>query len=270
MAEDDRGSFIWYELITTDPAGAKRFYDAVVGWSIAEEAAPLPDGGEYRMIGRSDGKFAGGVFNFPPGSHDDGPPPVWLGYIHVPDVDAAVAELESAGSKVLMPAWTNEGVGRMAMVADPWGAQFYVMTPQPPPGDPDAKSDVFDYTKPQHVRWNELQTDDPAGALALYGKLFGWQQNGAMPMGELGDYQFLGNEDGMFGAVMPRMKEVPTSVWTYYIGVDDIDRAVTAVRDGGGSITQEPIQIPGGDFSAMGIDPQGATFGLVGPPREAA
>ena len=26
-----RGSFIWYELITPDPDGAKRFYDAVVG-----------------------------------------------------------------------------------------------------------------------------------------------------------------------------------------------------------------------------------------------
>ena len=28
------GSFIWYELMTPDPAAAKRFYDAVVGWNI--------------------------------------------------------------------------------------------------------------------------------------------------------------------------------------------------------------------------------------------
>jgi len=26
-----RGSFIWYELMTPDPEGAKAFYDAVVG-----------------------------------------------------------------------------------------------------------------------------------------------------------------------------------------------------------------------------------------------
>ena len=31
------GSFIWYELMTPDPAGSKRFYDAVVaGWTIED------------------------------------------------------------------------------------------------------------------------------------------------------------------------------------------------------------------------------------------
>ncbi len=28
----EQGDFIWYELMTPDPAGAKAFYDAVVGW----------------------------------------------------------------------------------------------------------------------------------------------------------------------------------------------------------------------------------------------
>ena len=28
------GDFIWYELMTPDPVGAKAFYDAVVGWDI--------------------------------------------------------------------------------------------------------------------------------------------------------------------------------------------------------------------------------------------
>ena len=31
---DDRGAFIWYELMTPDAAAAKAFYDAVVGWDI--------------------------------------------------------------------------------------------------------------------------------------------------------------------------------------------------------------------------------------------
>mgnify|MGYP006331493353 CR=1 FL=1 len=34
-----QGSFIWYELMTTDSAGAKAFYDAVVGWDIDAASA---------------------------------------------------------------------------------------------------------------------------------------------------------------------------------------------------------------------------------------
>ncbi|WP_410961981.1 hypothetical protein, partial [Salmonella sp. SAL4359] len=56
--DNPSGDFIWYELITPDPEGAKAFYDAVVGWDIGEAA---PEFNGYRMIGRSDGKSAGGV-----------------------------------------------------------------------------------------------------------------------------------------------------------------------------------------------------------------
>lgn len=39
----DPGSFIWYELITTDADAAAKFYGAVVGWNIAPRAeAPAP------------------------------------------------------------------------------------------------------------------------------------------------------------------------------------------------------------------------------------
>ena len=86
-----------------------------------------------------------------------------------------------------------------------------------------------------------------------------------MPMGELGDYLFIGREDRMFGAIMPRMPAAPASRWNYYIGVGDIDRAVSITREQGGTIVQEPSAIPGGEFSAVAVDPQGASFGLVGP-----
>ena len=41
-----------------------------------------------------------------------------------------------------MPAYDIPGVGRIAMVTDPDGAPFYLMTPAPPAGRPDAESDV--------------------------------------------------------------------------------------------------------------------------------
>ena len=257
-----RGDFIWYELLTTDIAGAKRFYDAVVGWSI-QDKSDFPN--DYRMIGRSDGKFAGGAMQLTEEMKQHGGRPTWLGYILVPDVDASVASIQLQGGQIHMPAFDIPGVGRVAMVTDPQGAPFYIMKPRPPEGDPEAKSDVFSPTEPQRVRWNELSTTDQDGAIDFYKSEFGWQQEGAMPMGEMGDYRFIQANGANIGAIMRKPPQRPVSVWTYYIGVDDIDRAIQAVKDGGGQILNGPNEIPGGEFALNAIDPQGAAFGLVGP-----
>jgi hypothetical protein len=256
------GSFVWYELITPDPDGAKAFYDAVVGWTI-EATASFPNG--YRMIGRSDGKSAGGLLPLTDEMREHGARPVWLGYIAVDDVDDEVARIEADGGKALMPPFDIPDVGRVAMVADPQGAPFYVMKPIPPAGQPDAESDVFSVDQPQHVRWNELSTSEQDSAIGFYTRRFGWAQEGDMDMGEYGRYAFIQRGGLMIGAIMPRMPDMPVSLWTYYIGVDDIDRAAAAVNAGGGKILNGPMEIPGGEYALNGMDPQGAAFGLVGP-----
>ncbi|MXP27248.1 VOC family protein [Porphyrobacter algicida] len=261
---DDRGAFIWYELMTTDADGASAFYKSVVGWDIAAQPSGDSDM-DYRMITRSDGGFAGGVLNLTREMCDNGARAGWLGYIHVPDVDAAIATLGKAGGSVQMPPVDMEGVGRMAMVADPQGAVFYLMAPSPPPDDPDAKSDVFDYEKAQHFRWNELWTTDQDAAVSLYTGLFGWTQEGAMPMGAMGDYLFIQQNGGGIGAIGKAQPGGEGSRWQYFVGVDDIDRACKAVTDSGGQLLGEPQQIPGGEYSVYAHDPQGASIGLVGP-----
>ncbi|MES2136745.1 MAG: VOC family protein [Pseudomonadota bacterium] len=172
-AASDQGSFIWYELMTPDPVGAKAFYDSVVGWNIGD---PAPGPIEYRMIGRSDGGDAGGVLTLSDEMAQHGAKPAWLGYLYVDDVDASVASIQDAGGSVHMAASDIPNVGRIAMVADPQGAPFYIMKPIPPAGDPNAKSDVFSVDQPQHVRWNELSTTDPDAALEFYQRRFGWTQ----------------------------------------------------------------------------------------------
>ena len=257
------GGFIWYELITPDPAAAKRFYDAVVGWNIGVDS--VAPGIDYRMIMRSDGGMAGGVMTLTDDMRSGGARPIWLGYLQASDVDSKVAAIAADGGALIMPPWDQPGVGRLAMVSDPSGAPFYLMAPIPPDGNPDASSDVFSVDQPQHVRWNELWSSDPPGSIAFYARHFGWVQDGDMDMGEMGKYQFLSHAGVMIGAVMPRMPDVPSDKWNFYIGVDDIDRAAEAVRSGGGQVFQEPIEIPGGEFALNGVDPGGAMFGLVGP-----
>ena len=256
------GDFIWYELMTPDAEGSKAFYDAVVGWNIGEGVAEYNG---YRMIGTADGAFTGGVLPLTDEMQQHGARPTWLGYLNVRDVDAKIAEIESAGGKTLMPATDIPNVGRIAMAADPSGAPFYIMKPTPPANDPNAVSDVFSVDQPQHVRWNELSSTGQDGAIAFYKRQFGWQQDGAMPMGEMGDYKFIYANGVRIGAIMRKPPQLPASLWTYYIGVDDIDRASEAIKNGGGQILHGPIEIPGGEFSLNAIDPQGASFAVVGP-----
>src|SRR6185437_10218850 len=253
------GSFIWYELMTTDAEGAKAFYDAVVGWTIGD-ASPEFQG--YRMLGRSDGKFAGGVLPLTDEMQQHGARPMWLGYINVDDVDRSAASIEAAGGKTLMK-HDIPNVGRIAMIADPQGAPFYIMKPIPPANDPNARSDVYSREAPQRVAWNELMTSDQNGAIDFYLGQFGWTKGDAMPMGEMGTYQLLNHDGDTIGAVMTKAPDKPTR-WRFYIRVDDVERAKSTIESKGGTIVHGPMEVPGGDRVLIGIDPHGAEFALVG------
>jgi predicted enzyme related to lactoylglutathione lyase len=249
------GTPIWYELITADPDAAQAFYEKVVGWSAVPFANDtLVDAGGYTVFNAPDGQGVAGLMKAP----EPGPRPGWYGYIGVDDVDAAAAKITAAGGTVHMPPTTLEGVGRMAMVADPQGVTFYVMKGASPEA-----STAFKRMAPGHGEWNELQTSDDAAALAFYADQFGWAKDGAMPMGEMGDYSFLSHDGGMIGAVMKAPPGV-TPGWSYFFRVGSIEDAKGRIEAGGGTIVQGPMEVPGGDWVIYASDPQGAAFGVVG------
>ena len=255
-----QGSHIWYELMTTDPDGTTAFYGAVVpGWTVGQ---PIGGDQDYRIIGRSDGGSAGGVLALTEDMRQHGARPVWLGYIGADDVDATARQVEAKGGKLLMPAF-DIPQGRIAMVTDPQGNPFYIMKPIPPAGQEDRQSDVFSPDQPQRVSWNELSTADPVAARTFYGELFGWTSDDFMPMGEYGEYRFFDHGSLRIGAVSGMMPDGHPG-WRYYIRVPSISKAVEAVKAGGGTITLEPMEVPGGDTIVIGNDPQGAEFALVG------
>ncbi len=255
-----QGSHIWYELMTTDPDAAGRFYAAVVpGWSFGER---MPGDQDYRMIERGDGGSAGGVFGLKADQLEHGARPIWMGYVGVDDVDGTVAQIEARGGKALMPAF-DIPQGRIAMVADPQGNPFYIMKPVPPAGQEDKQSDVFSPTESGRVSWNELPTPDPAAARQFYGELFGWTSDEFMPMGELGEYRFFDHHGLRIGALSPCMAGAPAG-WRYYIRVPSISKSVEAVKAGDGTVAMGPQEVPGGDQIIIGHDPQGAEFALVG------
>lgn len=254
------GDFIWYELMTNDAEGAKAFYDAVVGWNIGEGVAEFNG---YRMIGRSDGGMAGGVLPLTDEMQKEGARPTWLGYVYVSDVDAAAQKIAQAGGKTLMPPFDIPTVGRIAMVADPQGAPFYVMKPIPPEGRENEPSDVFSADKNGRVAWNELSTSDSVAARKFYGDQFGWESGEFMDMGENGEYRFLDHHGQRIGALCGVM-DGQQPKWRYYIRVPSISKAKDTVESKGGKVVMGPMEVPGGDHIIIGVDPQGAEFALVG------
>ena len=116
-----QGSWIWYELMTPDPDGAKAFYDAVIGWNISTGHGNDTD---YGFLSNADGSMVGGLLRLSKEMTDRGTRPCWLGYLGVDDVDASLAAIALAGGTTLMPAFDIPGTGRIAMVADCCGAPF--------------------------------------------------------------------------------------------------------------------------------------------------
>ncbi|CAL9584989.1 Putative glyoxylase CFP32 [Streptomyces sp. enrichment culture] len=123
------GSLCWVELYTPDVPAAAAYYRAVLG--LETSAVPFP-GGTYTCVNPAgqaeDGMFGGLV---PTSGGPAGAEPGWLPYFEVPDADAAVTGAEELGGTVRAPATDVEGVGRVARLADPYGARFAVIRTAP-------------------------------------------------------------------------------------------------------------------------------------------
>ncbi len=254
------GEPIWYELLTKDLARATSFYSGLVGWNVVDAAMP---GMEYHlaMLGPA---AIGGMLPLTDEMCEAGAMPCWLPYFGVDDVDASVDKAVAGGAVVQMPAFDVPEVGRMAMLSHTQVGMFYVMR-----GVSEEASTSFAARAPAvgHAAWNELASSDPVAAKAFLHDVFGFTKTGGMDMGPLGEYEFLSIAGGEFaiGAVMPLMDGMPVSLWTTYFRIADIDAGAAFVADNGGTVLQAPMEIPGGDYSFVAMDPDGAVFGCVGP-----
>jgi uncharacterized protein len=54
--------------------------------------------------------------------------------------------------------------------------------------------------------------------------------------------------------------------WCYYVRTKDTKAAVPVIEKSGGKILNGPMEVPGGDWVAQGMDPQGAVFAISSKP----
>jgi predicted enzyme related to lactoylglutathione lyase len=253
MADKLLGSFVWCELLTTDTAAAESFYKKVVGWT----AKPFGPDGSYTVLNNSSGSGVGGMMKLPDQAKQMGAPPHWMMYIGTPDVDGMAMRIVQLGGRVHKQPEDIPTVGRFAVVQDPTGASFAIFTPKPPAGSPEPKKGpIGDFS------WFELYTPNPEGAWKFYQALFGWEKTSAMDMGEMGVYQMFGRGGGIpNGGIMKPPPGAPPA-WMPYAMVKDAKAAAATATANGGKIVNGPMEVPGGDWIATGMDPQGAMFSV--------
>ncbi|ARF65412.1 MULTISPECIES: VOC family protein [Streptomyces] len=126
-------SFLWAELYTPDVPAAAAFYTSVFGWGTDELKV---EGTDYTYTtahpagADADASF-GGLVRMGDVPTEAARGPHWLPYFAVADVAATVAVARRLGGTETLAAMEVPGVGTMANVADPYGAVFAVMRPEP-------------------------------------------------------------------------------------------------------------------------------------------
>lgn len=244
------GKVIWYDLITEDVDGARRFYGDMFGWTFEE--ATGPEGRNY-SVARLGNIYVAGLV--PIASRSDGQVVSrWLAYLSVEDVDAALSRAVSAGGEIAVPA-RNVALGRVAAIIDKDRAVIGLARSKI--GDPDDNTTAPAPGKPV---WTELLSNDPAMATLFYSNVVGMTASTTERRG--GAYTFLSasgrNRAGILGNPNPGWQPL----WLTYFGVDDpAAAAARAVALGGKILMDVSPELRGGTMAVI-ADPSGAVLVL--------
>jgi uncharacterized protein len=117
------GEICWRELRTRDLAAAVDFYSKLFGWTL-EQSSLTPTPYKEIIVGN---EAAGGMMAIDESWGPEPPPSHWACYIAVANADETAAKITENGGQVRVPPFDAPGVGRMAMVADPSGADFAII-----------------------------------------------------------------------------------------------------------------------------------------------
>lgn len=113
--------------------------------------------------------------------------------------------------------------------------------------------------------WVELGTPDMVASVAFYGALFGWEVPESENAEQTGGYRIALKDGKPAAGMMPLMQEGQPPAWTAYVSVDDADAIAAAVKEAGGNVIAEPMDVMDLGKMAVFADPTGAVFGIWQP-----
>lgn len=244
MAEG--GMPYWIDLMTSDVRKSSHFYGELLGWDFEE----LYVG--YR-VARVQGLPVAAIVDKP----EDSPlPDTWVTYFLADDIEALVQRVKDLGGRVLAePADVN--LGRMALLVDTSGGLFGAIEPY-------SEEAFIAAGEPGTPVWHELTcTNHYEEAAEFYRDLFDWVTRST----EAGSFRYTtalvdgAPFAGIWDAQGRFPREVP-SFWQSYVGVKNVDEAVSKAEKLGGEVVREPWE---SEFGRMAVvaDSTGATVTIA-------
>jgi hypothetical protein len=243
------GKFVWFDLFTLDLKSAGHFYEELFGWSfhpaksgrkivntITREGIPI---GNAIQINRGKKKVRKSR---------------WLSYLSVENVDASVKLVEQNHGTVYMRPKDLPNRGRVAVVKDPLGAVFAMITALG--GDPPEKGMMENF-------WmgSELWTSNVDSEMDFYHLLFGYEKE-LVDVGTSSKYCLLVKDGQPRAGIVKIPRDDIKPNWVPYIAVEDVMTVAQKAKQFGGILLIEPDQKVREGMLAIISDPTGAVFAV--------
>jgi len=244
------GKFVWFDLLTTDPPAAEKFYGGLFGWTFeVQKTRENP----YK-VARLGGTPIAGMVDVS-ALKKEVPESTWLSYASVSDVDKAAAGIKGLKGKVLREPAEVGTYARAAVVADPQGALLGLVKlakGDPPDGGQGPEGTFL---------WMEYVAEDAPGALAFYKDALGYDVNRLDAVTAVEYFVLKTGGISRAGLFASPWKEVKSN-WLPYLRVADAAAAARKVESLGGRVLLAPKPEIRNGTLAIVADPSGAAVAL--------
>lgn len=130
MMMPKHGEFCWTEVATDNLEKCLNFYSEVFGWNIKKSENEEISGVDYREFSTAGSQVpSGGIYELNEKMCEGTvPPPHFMNYVAVTDVDESATKAFELGGKIISPPMDIPNVGRFCVVQDPTGASISMIT----------------------------------------------------------------------------------------------------------------------------------------------
>lgn len=242
--------FCWMEFKCKDNERTGEFYEEVFGWKIS----PYEEMETYYFFQPKSGLMGGFNSDLPEGFQDT------IAYIYVPDIDAALAEIEQAGGKTAMPKMPVGDWGHIAFFNDPSGVLMGISDMYMPADEIPYPFGEGEKPEENTICFFEVFAGEKIqDSSTFYSDVFGWKT--AAVEGHTGKVVFSPGA-GAQGVFLHETDGIPLLA---YIWVEDVAATLAMIEQAGGEILYgSPIVAPHVGVFGYFKDPSGVIVGLLG------